>query len=90
MSGRGFYREGQTASERQRAAAARARKRSAVASPFRCGDGMQYVDVDNRLSRVKEMDAEQLRAVVALPGCQKIQALAADRRLRKLEKEKAV
>jgi hypothetical protein len=56
-------------------------------SPFYCGDGMEYVDVENRLARVKEMGAEQLRKVVALPGCQKQVVKAAERRLKKLEKE---
>jgi len=53
-------------------------------SPFCCGDGMEYVDVENRLMRVKEMDAEQLRQVIALPGCQKSVVKAAAARLKKL------
>lgn len=58
-------------------------------SPFYCGDGMEYCDVENRLMRVKEMGREQLRAVIALPSSQKQVVKAAEARLRKLEKEEA-
>lgn len=57
--------------------------------PFSAGNGMRYQDVSSRLARVKEMDAEQLRQVIALPGCQKSVVKAAEVRLRKLEKSAA-
>ena len=56
--------------------------------PFSGPDG-NAVDASSRLARVKEMGAEQLRQVIALPGCQKSVVKAAQRRLKKLEAEQA-
>jgi len=66
-----------------------------VTNPFRESppDGwkgiefVETVDAQDRLEKVREFDAEQLRAVMALPGVQKIVRQAAERRLRKLESE---
>ncbi len=73
--------------KRTRGAACNVGSRQHSDSPFYCGDGMEYCDVENRLMRVKEMGLEKLRAVIALPGCQKQVVKAAERRLKKLEKE---
>lgn len=63
-------------------------------NPFRRlappGWGIQFVetiDAQSRLDMVRKFDAEQLRAVISMPGVQKAVRLAAERRLRSLERE---
>jgi hypothetical protein len=62
-------------------------------NPFRrmmCGHEVEDIVVQSRLDRVREFNAEQLRAVLALDDVQKTVRAAAERRLRQLEKmEKA-
>lgn len=58
----------------------------ARANPFKT-DTRHTIGIRDRLNLVKGFGAEQLRAVIALPGCQKSVAKAAERRLRKLESE---
>jgi hypothetical protein len=55
-------------------------------SPFYAGQGGEWTDTENRLSRVKTMGVDSLRQVIALPGCQRSVVKAADARLRKLVK----
>lgn len=54
------------------------------AHPFAAPSGF-CTDAESRLARVKEMDVDQLRQVIALAGCQKSVVKAAERRLKKLE-----
>lgn len=60
-------------------------------SPFMSGtvDGlpMEAMDAESRLYMVKEMDADELRAVLAYGGVQVTVRRAAERRLRKLEQQ---
>ncbi|HEY9282345.1 MAG TPA: hypothetical protein VIP46_02725 [Pyrinomonadaceae bacterium] len=51
------------------------------------GPGVQTIDAPGRLRLVKTYGPDKLRQVIALPGVQKTVREAAERRLRKLEKE---
>lgn len=64
-------------------------------NPFRKpglpGFGLEYtetVDAQGRLEEVRTFNTNQLRAVIAMPNVQKTVKLAAERRLRKLERER--
>jgi hypothetical protein len=48
----------------------------------------EYIDAQSRIERVRNFNAEECRWVIALPGVQTTVRQAAERRLRKLEKEK--
>jgi hypothetical protein len=51
------------------------------------GHKIQAFDAQSRLDMIKHFDREQLQAVVTMPGVQKTVKQAAERKLRKLEKQ---
>lgn len=61
------------------------------ANPFLCpeyGPNVQTIDAPGRLRKVKSFGVAELRQVLALPDVQKTVRQAAERRLKKLEKER--
>ncbi|HEY0169429.1 MAG TPA: hypothetical protein VGB98_00130 [Pyrinomonadaceae bacterium] len=63
---------------------------SPTPSPFLCpemGPNVETVDTVGRLARIKTFGPEELRQVIALPGVQVTVRIAAERRLKKLEKD---